>query len=399
MGKVALLAIAGFTVMAAVYGVGSQTQMFASQERITEFDYRTMARNAAVAGFTEAKQKLVESFTNQTLHDTYDSGEYSVNIRIDGANTASITSIGTMYDPDGSPVQHYIYAKVLREGTTVTTIPAEPPAWMQYALISERDLTLNGNVTIDTVRVVGSQGVIYNANIHTNGKITVNGAVTVRGFGTYKTSKQINPNQPQRFFKPYYNPTNDGVLKQLANGVLIPSATMDPAALNAKMAPDSTTGSVTLNGNIDFRLKGATRENPFIWYVDGNLTMNGSVKMTGYVIFLVRDDIVLNGNVVVQNGIGPSENTLGLYACRDIILSGTVDVLWGQIFAKRDFKMNGNPKINGNVVVGGLAVLNGTPDINYYPPSPALTGYWNAPPPATYVFKQITYSEKEGPRV
>lgn len=393
MGKTALFAISAFIIMGAFYGMNTSSGLLATEDEMASNDYQVLARNAALAGFNVAKQKLADNFVVEpSFSGDYHGGGYFVRMQASAPNQITVTSVGSAELPDGTFQDYKIVAKFEKRSVGSDEVSAAVPQFMEYALISDKDLTLNGNVTIDTVRVVGQDYGAFNANVHTNGKLTVNGKVTVRGFGTYKTTRTFNPNQPSRFFKPYDNPANEPVAKQVPDGIDIPLATMTPAALNAVLPPTITTGSVTLNGNQDFIVKGATRENPYVWYVDGSLTLNGNVKMIGYVIFVVRDDIILNGNVSIKTGLGPTENTLALYACRDITLSGTVDVLWGQIFAAGNFTMNGTTKINGNVVVGGTATLNGKPDINYYPPSPALTKHFQ-PPVAVEKIEMITYHE------
>jgi hypothetical protein len=398
MGKAALFAISAFVVMGSVYGVTTSTSLLATDERIADYQYATLARNVALAGYNQAIQGLADDFVSGELNGTYEDGDYTAEVVVNLlTQIAEVEVVGTVVDNTGQPVTHHIFAtlkqKEINTGTTLT----EAPVFMQYALITNDDLTLNGNVSIDTIKAVGWEGSAYNANVHTNGRLTVNGRVVVRGFGTYRTSKILNPNQPSRFFKPYDNGTGEPLVKQLVDGIEIPLAELDPATLNTQFPPDRVSGDVTLNGTQNFEVGGAgTRANPYIWYVNGDLTVNGNVNMIGYVIFLVEEDVILNGNVTISSNDpeAPSENKLGLYARGNITLNGTVDVLWGQILASGDFTMNGTPSVNGNIVVGGRATLNGTPNINYYPPSPALTRYWEEPV-VEEALEQISYYERD----
>ncbi|HET6569473.1 MAG TPA: hypothetical protein VFG50_16005, partial [Rhodothermales bacterium] len=305
MGKVALLAIGAFVIMSAYYGMGTRTQLLAADEQIAQHDYQVVLRNAAMSGFNRAKQELVQSFTGTSFSGPFEDANYNTSVMANPVTKiADVTSTGWMYDPSGKLLQYQIIAKIrlLETTSTDTTVvlPAAPPKFMQYALITEENLTLNGNVDVEAVpiEIEGKESAAYNANIHTNGDMTVNGRVTVRGFGTYRGTNLINPNDPHRFFKPYDNSSGDDVLKRLTEDVEIPLASMNPDSLNAKFPPDvQTVGDTTLDGNLNFKAMASpgdgagrgTREHPYILYVNGDLTLNGDVEMDGYGIILVKD--------------------------------------------------------------------------------------------------------------
>lgn len=399
MGKAALFAVGAFIIMGALYGMNSNSGMLATTERISEHQYATLARNVAIAGYNHVRQELVDDFKPNFISGSYENGYYTAVVQTGAASgTLAVEVVGRVFDGSGIEVRHHIYATFGLDATSGTGdegIGSEVPLFMQYALLTEDDLTLNGTVDITPIEAVGMDGSAYNANIHTNGSLRVNGNVEVHGYGSYKDGLTLNPNKPDRFFKPFA-PMGEALVKRVPEGVDIPTDSFDPEQMKDQFPPDRITGDVKISGRQDFKVEGATRENPYIWYVDGSLTVNGNVKIDGYAIFLVRDDIILNGNVEVLTSDGPSETKLGLYAGNDVTLNGNVSVLWGQVFAKNRFVLNGRPQINGNVVAGGQAVLNGTPRINYFPASPALTRYWQDPDGSgVQILKLLSYSERD----
>lgn len=399
MGKAALLAVGAFVIMGALYGMNSNSGMLATSDRISEHQYATLARNVALAGYNHTRQTLVDDFKPTFISGSYENGFYAAVVQSGPTmGTLTVEVVGRVFDNGGAEVRHHIYATFgldSMSGGGDEGIGSEVPLFMQYALLTEDNLTLNGNVDIAPIEAVGMDGSAYNANIHTNGKLTVNGNVDVYGYGSYKTSLTLNPNRPSRFFQPYA-PMGEDLVKRIPEGIDIPTDTFDPEQMRDQFPPNKVTGDVMINGRHDFKLQGATRENPYIWYVDGSLTVNGNIEIDGYAIFLVRDDIILNGNVNVITSDGPSETKLGLYAGKNVTLNGAVDVLWGQVFAKDTFTLNGRPRINGNVVAGGKAVLNGNPRINYFPASPALTRYWqDTDGTGVEILKLLSYSERD----
>ena len=400
MGKSALLAIAAFTIMGTFYSLSSERNVLKAEEALAAHQYEGLARNAAQLGFERAKEALAKNFTaHGTISGRYgehDEATYDVsfegnestiqstlqNLSLTGDPEVMITSVGTVDRPGKEPIQVEIVS-VIREKTIINSeIKEEVPEFMQYAVISQNDLDLNGNVTVDTdddLLVEGSKEVVYNANIHTNGSLGLSGrAASIKGFGTYVDYDNVEHDD---VFDPYDNPAEDPVVQEV-DMVDIPSASFDPATIydGHFSSNKSETGSVTLSDEYrDFIAEeGASREAPLVWHVQGDLTVDGNVRIDGYVMFLVDGDINFTGNMEAGvNGSGKTESHMAFYAGGNVDIGGNVDVLSGQVFSKGDVRFHGTPSITGTVVAGGTAILNGTPDIYYYPASPALTRIWN----------------------
>lgn len=379
MGKAALLAIAALVVMGTYYGASTHRGMLDTTDRVADFENEVIARNAALAGYNRAKQHLAGSFSGISGEKKdYGEGEYTLDIKLSGSY-ADIVSRGR----SGSET-YTVFAKIQEE--KIFPILQEPPKFMKYSFLTDKDLTLNGNVLFDTFRVAGTEELKYNANIHTNGKLTVKGkAATIRGFGTYVTGADVKHTV---VFKPYENPTGDPVIQKVEK-VQIPI--LDPEAIAETVSADMTSGSVSLSGNYDFRTAGkGTRENPYIWVINGNLNASGNVRITGYAMFLVSGNINFSGNVTVGQHLGPSESNFAFYAGGDVDFGGNTEV-WGQIFCKGDAKFHGTPKIVGNISIGGNAKVSGTPDILYLPASPALTKVFQEPETR---LRMVSYAER-----
>lgn len=376
MGKAALLAIAALVVMGAYYGMSAQRGMLATNEDVADYQYEVVARNAALAGFNLAKQELATSFSPLNVGPKpYGDGSFKVDVSIKGSN-AEVVSRGK-----AGGRTYTIYATIEKE----VVIPPDVPAYLKHALLTEKDLTINGNVSFDTIRVAGTDDAVFNANIHTNGKLTVKGnAASIRGFGTYVTTADVkHPN----VFKPYSNDTGEPVIQKV-DKIDIPTFDMDAIAM--KVGTDSVTaGDVVLSGSYDFSQLSASRENPYVWHVKGNLSAVGNTQLTGYVMFLVEGNINFTGNVQVGTHEGPAESNYAFYCNGNIEIGGNAKTLWGQMVAAGDVTFHGTPRIYGNVVAGGMAKISGTPDILFVKASPALTAEG-----METTLKMISYAER-----
>ena len=411
MGKSALLAIAAFTIMGTFYSLSSEQNVLKAERELASHQYQALARNAAQLGFERAKETLAESFTSHasisgtygendeaTYEVTFETNESTIQSALQNLGLTSdpeimVTSVGTVDRPGENSAEVKIVS-VLREKTIVDSeISDEVPEFMQYAIISESDLDLNGNVTVETnedLLVEGSKEAVYNANIHTNGSLALSGgAASIRGFGTYVDYDNV---QHDEVFDPYENSAGDPVVQKV-DQIDIPTASFDPAAIyDAHFSSNKKeTPSYTLSANQDFIAEGATRQNPMVWHVQGDLTVDGNVQIDGYVMFLVDGDVNFTGNMQAGNsGSDQTESHMALYAGGNVDIGGTVDVLSGQVYSQGNVTYHGTPTITGTVVAGNTATLKGTPNIYYHPASPALTRIWN---PHMTVMELAAYSE------
>lgn len=365
MGKAALLAIAGFIIVLTYYNMTASTGEAGAIRATTNHQLSVLARNAAIAGYNRAKQMVADegglaSFTGSgmSFDGAYGEAEYETSITSDGSS-ATIRSIGESTN-GVDDVNFHVEAVV---GWTSGTSSSSVPPFMKYALITEENLLLNGHVRGS----VDDEDSELNANFHTNGDLQINGnASRVAGFGTFAGTGKANPKKALTgTFRPNFNPDD---LETAFRTPAVEMPTFDAAEFLSNVTVDQTsTGTVLIKDDMDL---GGTREDPYIWYVQGDLIANGNPVLDGYVMFVVEGDITLNGTL--DAGTDAEESTIALYAGEDVILNGNVQV-HGQIYAEGNVTFNGTPDVYGSVATHSKAVLNGTPNIHYRPASPALT--------------------------
>lgn len=387
MGKAAILIMSATIIFGSVYAYGAKEEVQRADGRLTEHQYEVLSRNAALAGYNVAKQELAESFDSAPAHlsGTYEASSYSVSVTRDAA-LAHVISTGTSARAGDDDVTFTVKATI--EKDVVATIAEEAPPFMRYAVLSEQDLHLNGSILTD-LYVEGNEANTLNANMHTNGTLAIDGnSANVKGFGTYVDAAWANPvSALTNSFNPYYNPTEADVTQQVP---AIDVPVFDVAEFVNKANLDQTTsGDVALNGIYDF---GGTREDPYVWYVDGNLSAGGGTKLNGYVMFIVSGDIALSGNIEAgQSGYGGvDESSVAYYAAGGVALAGNAKV-YGQIFSGTAVSFGkGSARVYGNVATKGAATLEGSPKVYYREPSPALTTIFGDP---EIHFNLISYSE------
>ena len=402
MGKSALLAIAAFTVLGAFYSLSTERSVLEADRELTAQEYKDLAINAAETGFERAKQKLADDFTehstiSETTYGEHGAATYEVTFEdndtvignaLEGISLSSsedeimTTSTGTVERPGEEPITVKIVSVFKLKTVYDDEILSDVPEWLRKAIASGSDLDLNGNNTIEAseLLVQGSDGVVYNADIHTNGELTLKGnASTIRGFGTHVDGENVNHDGA---FDPYDNSAGDDVVQQV-EPLDIPTD-FDPAAIYAAHFSENkkqSTGDVNLSENQNFiETEGATREDPLVWHIQGDLTTDGNVNIDGYVTFLVEGNINFTGNMRAgASGSDQTESHMAFYTASNVDIGSNVKLLSGQIFSKGNVTLHGTPEITGNIVAGQTVSLKGTPDIYYYPASPALTRIFEDP--------------------
>ncbi|HYE58258.1 MAG TPA: polymer-forming cytoskeletal protein [Rhodothermales bacterium] len=384
MGRVALLSLIAFAAVGAVRETQQLGLRRDTEQRDAETRLEMLARNAALYGYERAKQALAVSPGSRTIAGTYDEASYYVQVTYSGGN-ATFRVKGTASDANGASLPYRVFAKVARE----SDLPTSAPLFMQFALLTQYDLTLGGTMLIDTFRVEGDTRAPANANIHTNGQLKVTSAsALVRGFGTYGTSKNVA--QPTKVFRPYSNPTNASVVDE-ADAVPLPTFT--PLDIANKLYADQTSaGSVSLSGTLDFTALGGTKDNPYVWHIKGDLSSSSGTQIKGYVIFVVDGSISLSGGTTTLHESASSESTVAWYSAGDISISGNGEV-WGQFYTSGSIKFAGSPSIYGSLAARQGADITGTPKIYYVPASTALTTYWQ---PTVVRLRRLSYSEGWG---
>lgn len=386
MGKAAILIIAASIAMGSMYSLAAKDDARQAEARLSTHQYEVLARNAALAGYNRAKQALTDDFAGAPaeLSGTYAGSSYEVTITKNGGD-ADVTATGTSTTADGTDVDFKISSTIEEEW--FVKMAEEAPPFMRYALLSNGDLALDGSVLAD-LYVDGEEGNMLNANMHTNGSLIISGnSVNVRGFGTYVNTALATPASAlQNSFDPYYNPTNADVTRMVPE-VEVPA--FDVNDFFMKVSPDESTGPVNLSGTYDLE---GTREDPYIWHVQGDLTSSGGANIKGYVMFIVEGNVTLDGNVDANQAIYDqgTESNVAYYASGTVNLGGNARV-YGQIFAGTGVSfLSGTPEVYGSVSTAGQVLLSGTPKIYYRIASPGLTTIFEDLQPR---YNMLSYSE------
>ena len=237
------------------------------------------------------------------------------------------------------------------------------PAFLNYAVATGNNLTMNGNINIQD-----DNNTSWNANIHTNADFSMNGNNTVKGFLTYVGEAQSNPAwRLGTAITPNQNPDN---LPNYSQSVAVTIPTFNPDDYK-NIATTVYSNNKTISGNITL----GNKASPQIIYVGGDLTISGNV--TGYGVFIVKGNILLNGNVSV-NAIDPGGSNLGLYTAGDLNANGNVTIT-AQILTGGNANLNGNCKVYGSVTSKGTVNFNGNINVYYRPATSALTTpFWSS---------------------
>jgi cytoskeletal protein CcmA (bactofilin family) len=383
MGKGLLLAIAAISMSSAYYALQAREGMRHASEKVADHQYEVLSREAALTGFTLAKQLLSESFSSHDISGHTDNGRYATGVVVSGTD-AEMESIGETTGPDGKPVTYQILARFRQ---VPGALADRPPAFMRYAVASEENINLNGSILTE-IYVQGEESSELNANMHTNGNMHIEGTkVHVEGFGTFLGSGTSNPGKAlQEAFDPHYNPNGDPGAQQVLEPLDIPS--FDMSLMSSELTFDQTsTGDVVLSG--DYTL--GTRDDPYVWNVTGNLQAAGNVTINGYVMFVVEGNVQLTGNLLAGDSgwTGADESSIAMYVGGNADISGNIEV-YGQFLVDGTIRLEGNPTIFGSVVTDKDVVIQGSPEIYYRVPSVALTTPWQE---RKLRLRMVAYSE------
>lgn len=374
MGKALALAAVTFIALGTYYnGVRSSSELD-TRRRVSNSQYEAISRGAALAGISVAKQSVAEKSKGwkiSNLRGDHQGGSYAVSVKPNGPKRAVLESTGTIRNA-GRMSENYTI-RILMERRH--QLPENPPTWAQYAIATDSDIEFKGNVD---VTITNDAAYDANANVHTNGNLSVSGnSVDIGGFGSY--SGTANGNHVDNTFDPNYNPTN-APTHYSADAVPIPSfGDVDylsaTDAYGQPLVDHSTTGVTELSGSYDF---GGTREDPYIWYIDGDLSVTNNTTIDGYVLFVVDGNVELKGDLVVGDSgySGETESSIGVTTSGNFSLAGS-QTLEAQVYAAGNISTaKGTPTLRGSLTAKGIVELKGTPNIYYKPASSSLTQFW-----------------------
>ncbi len=252
------------------------------------------------------------------------------------------------------------------------------PSFMEYALITNQELTFNGSCKVWPPDY--PYGHTTNANVHANTRLIVNGSSDIRGFGTF-SEPLSDPGLLSRtaaYFRPPFSPSG---------GPYDPEK--DPKSYHHKERVEVPTFNAAdyvdiadekyMSGNKIFQnqtIVGGPRSDPKIIYVQNEMQIKNNVRIEGYVIFVVKGNIVINGSFtnVYGNGV---ESNIAFYTSSSLMFNGSAN-LEGQILAN-NVVWNGSGKLYGSIATQGHLHFNGSREVYYRSASPALTNpFWES---------------------
>lgn len=439
MGQLAVITALGAMIIGALILVGTRTRTGEAQAAGDAYTVERLAREAAQVGLEKALRPLTRDVdawpatlaAAQTRYDlaktAYGTGFYRVRVN-------QMTHGSTPTTPDRvwlTSTGYHIGWNPRTETSDTTRVVVQavyetaikdigvPPS-MRQAVQTDDDLRIAGN------------GCISGAT-HSNGNTSTSGnTFDVLGPGTYVGSYCTgngNNCTTQGTGSPQYT---GGVVR--GDSVHIPTVAVPPSGTihyTAPTGPGNPQANFTLSGTTDppypsgnvsptpaisggwFGVTGrGTAAQPFVFYVPGNLTISGDVRLIGYTRIYVRGTVTIGGNstISVTNAALPNvaanmscsermnairtwaqanlpggRSTLAIYANGNITMGGNTNVvanLWSN--AQFSYSGGGNPN---RLIIGGVTAQNNLdlsgntmiyytePDLTVTNPGTSLIGY------------------------
>ena len=399
MGKFVLVLSAGTTVV--VFGlllVASRLTKDADDELNVYVD-KSFAREAAATGMNLALGKLGRDTTAWAASPanfefpttTYNKTSFEVDVRADYAPTlrtgkCNIDTVDVVSTGHSREVDHVIEATIVRTCSEKAGAPGS-----KTAMASEMQFKINGE------SAVFSSDPTKNANLHSNDELYVNGTPVVEGYGTYTGS--------------YFCDTCAGfVPNDDVNGsdpnVYYADSVHIPTFVAADYWPQRTydQANVYLDGTgselvIDFtNYKGitgyGTAQNPFLWYIQGDLEVAGDIRFNGFAMIVVEGHVHIGGDATILSSVAadapppprstvdsPNKTAVRQWIAENVVndvtlgiyVEGSKDdkpdeagihinsnaVIAGQMFANHKIHINGDATVFGGIVTKHLMDMNG----------------------------------------
>lgn len=242
------------------------------------------------------------------------------------------------------------------------------PPGMRNAVQTDEDLDIRGNACV-------SGGVHANGDLATSG-----GAFRILGEGTYTTTQSSNHSQ-------YFS----GGIAQ-SDSVYIPLVPIPPAAYTHTITPP--TGTYVLNASTDPATTLAdgwhghtgygVQGDPYVLYINGNLSISGEVRLIGYSAIYVSGSVSIGGNSTLSpvpasaglpevtsnmtceqkmaaiaswvNQHMPNGSQIGIYAGGNITMGGNTNMV-AHLTTNSSFTYTGGGNTN-RLVIGGITAQN-----------------------------------------
>lgn len=384
MGKLALLLVLAVASVAVYHGASSGQGLTGAAQQASEVQRRVLARSAAKSGWQRAKQALVGGFAAGTITGANGDASYVVTTTLAG-DEAVVVSEGRAPAPGTSTPTIYRLTYRLR-----AVGGDELPAFAQQAIVVNGNFDITGNGSVVSPGATGQAANEMPIRVHANGTLSSgSSSVIVEGFGTYTGSQTGKLNTT---FRPRSNPNGDPVLAR-RDSIPIPPV-VPPRILASNGGADTVYPTTPTPYDWDIQLIGKTlpggpRDNPRVYYVDGNALLQ-DVTFTGYVIFVAGGNVSLDKTVRGTPEPGRQESAMAVFTVGEVEMNGGT-VARAAVFAQGGVRYKGNVDIWGNLVIGGNFAQGGGASVHYLPPAPSLFGTWAEGDPA---LKLVAFREQ-----
>ena len=373
MGKFALILILAAAGTAVYHGASSGEGLASAAGQASEAQRRVLARSAAKTGWQRAKQELVGGLSAGTITGRNGGASYTVTTTLAGAE-AIVVSEGRMPIPGKSDPTRYTLTYRLR-----AVGGDDLPAFADYAVAVNGDMDMSGNGAIVTPGIPGPAGDSLGIRVHANGNLHAGSAsTTVQGFGSYTTSAT---GKLGNTFQPRANPSRDPALSR-TDSVRIPKVVPSQIVAAHGGATRTYPPNPSEYWDVEIRepLVGGTRDNPAVYYVQGNALLV-NLTISGYAIIVADGQVKVGGHLRGTPESGRAESAVAVYTSKDIVMNGGANV-FASLFANGGLDYNGNVDIWGNLIIGGDFAHGGGATVHYVPPAPSLFGTWAGGDPA-----------------
>ncbi len=378
MGNYSVILALAATLALAILILAAIRSTQAAQDRTDDYTYNVLAREGAATGLNLTASKLARD-TDSWADDVdlygfdnvaYGAAIFSVDVLANysptvvtgqcNVDTVDVVSTGVAADQ-----QHVIEATYVRSCRDEGGEPGR-----RIAVASEQQFLINGE------SAVFSSDATQNANVHSNDQLYVNGDPQVEGYGTYVNSYHCDPSSC-----PGFTPNDDtnGSDPNVFQGDEIDIPDFDasewyPQATYVESTQELDGGTIDFtnyNGITGF----GTSANPFIWYIQGDLLIDGDVRFLGHVMIVVEGYLHIESDVTLLTSVpaytdDPPESTIddpNKDDMREWIADNVNDEITAGIYVEgsKDNKSD-EPgiHINSNAVVVGHLVANHMVHIN-----------------------------------
>lgn len=233
-----------------------------------------------------------------------------------------------------------VYLNQMKKMVSLIPRPSsELPGAFNFSLISGGNMSLSGGTSFS------ANDPTKNVNLKTNSAFSIGNNNLVRGFVGYGSTFSGDLNKIQ----PVSNPNN---LPKAAVSPNIPIPPFNPDDYKP-IATQVYNGSYALGSSINL----GTKSHPSIIYVGGDLSISAGAQIQGFIIFVVKGIITIEGKAKFIN-TDPSVSNFAFYSVGNIAVAGGATV-YGQMLSRGNISFSGNSNLYGTAAAAGTMTFSG----------------------------------------